>query len=73
MYFAFDSLYLQYPHEHPFFTEIVILQHFHTEYFALMVKSVAILAYKYQLFDHYSELFHLNMNGSPFFLINTNK
>lgn len=31
MYFAFDSLYLQYPHEHPFFTEIVILQHFHTE------------------------------------------
>lgn len=38
-----------------------------------MVKSVAILAYKYQRFDHYSELFHLNMNGSPFFLINTNK
>lgn len=31
-----------------------------------MVKSVANLAYKYQRFDHYSELFHLNMNGSPF-------
>lgn len=58
MYFAIDRLYLQYPHEHPFFNEIVIIQHFHTESpfrFALMVKSDAILAYKYQRFDHYSE------------------
>lgn len=50
MFFEINRLCLHFSHKHPFFNEIVIIQHFHKESpfrFELMVKSAAILAYKY--------------------------